>query len=988
MFRKKATKPSLQQHELLNSIVSLYLYMAKNARFQGQEIVFIDKLLRSMFGSAIPLDQIESARRSKVSIREAANYLNSSLKTADRIKIILNLISLAYHERSKIHVLGSVEIVELADLLRLDVNSLDDVYKLFEGSSDLIRLPEGISTPAFLQNSMRWGMDKADIQLSEADLHFVMIENLVLIHNASSNKCYIHRKNRGGALPSEGYQRMYADSILSVGEWQFSYAEIWNIYRNKQQIKDLESYLQKRISHDATNLEISEYYIDMDFASPTINTEKSAASILRIAKDEGWKIQNLSNSEYRLNSQPLHGETPFSQNNDILNIAGKNYIVNRHWELVEIPMQISEFTARDLWYYFKGGNAGLKGISFTLKQGSLMAIMGSSGAGKTTLLQLLLGELVPYHSKITIDGLDLLENYSFFQPIMGYVPQDDLLFANLTVYENLLFKLQLSAQKRSQTLDVEGRIENLLKSVGLYDQRNMIVGDVMNKKLSGGQRRRLNIALELVMNPAILILDEPTSGLSTKDSENIIQFLAELRDQGKIILSTIHQPNATIFDQFDSVLLMDKGGVQVYFGSSRDVFGYFADELQQAGSVNLKLKRELKMPEYFFDLIEYSDAMGNRLFPPDYWADKYRDFSFIKAISRDLESPISENQEAPKVKAHFELRKLMLLIKRNFINKSRSKLNLMITLFVAPFLALVTGFVLRGTPEGIPYSYYENLNSLLFDFIAVIIFIFIGLANSIDDILSEKRIIMRELKLGISPFCQLFAKQLVLFVMTGIQVLLFYFVASLVLDLRGFFYPKMSFLLLSGITGYSLGLLFSSFIKDRAAIINILPLVIIPQIMFSGAVIKFADMNPAMRIIRHSEVPEICQLIPSRWLFEGMVVGSARLNSYERQKAVYLAKMKNAKTLSLDEYMALVDGFESYEQAHPEGQYQNKLCSTAVRLAQGKSQTEDRNIFLSYQMKVRDIEMDTVKVDGVAALIIILLAGVGTWLKLRFGYRR
>ncbi|MCB5254407.1 MAG: ATP-binding cassette domain-containing protein [Candidatus Cloacimonetes bacterium] len=991
MFRRKPEKPSLQNHELLNSIVSLYLYMDKNARFQGREIVFIDRLLRSMFGSAIPLDQIESARRSKVSVREAANCLNSSLKTADRIKIILNLISLAYHERDRIHVLGSVEIVELADLLRLDVNSLDDVYNLFEGCTDLILLPEGIGTPDLLQNSMHWGLDKADIRLDEADLHFVMIENLVLIHNAGPNKCYILSKTQERALPEEGYLRMHSDSILTVGKWQFSYNEIWNIYRNKQQIKELESYLQKRISDSAADLEPTEYYIDISLTGPTIHTMQSAASILRIAKDDGWKIQSLSNTIFRLNSQPLSDDTPFLQNNDILNIAGKNYIVNRHWEMVEIPLQISEFTATDLWYYFKEGNAALKGISFTLQQGNMMAIMGSSGTGKTTLLQLLLGELVPYRSKITIDGLDLLENYSFFQPIMAYVPQDDLLFANLTVYENLLYKLKLSSQKALQNHDVERRIENLLKSVGLYEQRNMIVGDVMNKKLSGGQRRRLNIALELVMNPAILILDEPTSGLSTKDSENSIQFLAELRDQGKIILSTIHQPNATIFDQFDSVLLMDKGGVQVYFGNSREVFDYFAQELKQVSSADLQLKRKLKMPEYFFDLIEYSDATGGRAFPPDYWADKYRDFSFIEAICRDLESPPAEKQKVLQSKSRFEFRKLMLLIKRNFLNKSRSKLNLLMTLFVAPFLALVTAFVLRGTPQGSPYSYYENLNSMLFDFIAVIIFIFIGLANSIDDILSEKRIITRELKLGLSPFSQLFSKQSVLFVMTCIQVLLFYAVAALVLDMRGFSYPKMLFSLLSGISGYSMGLLFSSFIKDRSAVINILPLVIIPQIMFSGAVIKFADMNPAMRIISRSEIPEFCQLVPSRWLFEGLVVSSARLNAYERHKAAYQTKMKTAtqdRNLTVDKYMAMVDEFERYEESHPERQYQNKLGSTAVRLAHGKSLSEDRNIFLSYQMKVGNVTMDTVTVDVVAILIFIVLAGAGTWLKLRYGYRR
>ncbi|HNQ43468.1 MAG TPA: ABC transporter permease, partial [Candidatus Cloacimonadota bacterium] len=570
---------------------------------------------------------------------------------------------------------------------------------------------------------------------------------------------------------------------------------------------------------------------------------------------------------------------------------------------------------------------------------------------------------------------------------------DDLLFPNLTVYENLYYKLKLCLPKLTDSHEINKRIENLLNSVGLYEQRNMIVGDVMNKRLSGGQRRRLNIALELVMGPVIIILDEPTSGLSSKDSENIVDFLNLLKEQGKIIITSIHQPNAVIFKRFDKVLLMDRGGVQVFFSPVESAFQYFNQELRQCHNEELMLKQKLKMPELFFDLLEYADTSDKRLYSPDYWEEKYRNHSFRNVFEQDASTSdsITAKPVGKKQQKSMKLRNLLLLLHRNFKNKLRSKLNLLMTLFVSPFLALAVAFVLRGTPEGIPYSFYQNQNSLLFDFISVIIFIFIGLANSIDDILGEKRIIIREQKLGVNSLCQLTAKHLVLFTMTLVQVLLYYFIAELVLSMRGYLAPKGLFYLLSGMAGYSMGLFFSAMIKDRAAIINILPLVIIPQIMFSGAVIQFAEMNKALKLNPNSEIPEFCQIIPSRWLYEGMVIGSARINSYALAKQRYLANTKNAvldPNISVEEYMKIVDGFAAYEATHLPDKYLNHLTDTTVGLAHGRFVNQPRNIFLSHKMMLsKNKEISTLYLDIIISAIFILGFYLLSLIKLKYWYR-
>ncbi len=987
---------------ILSSVVSIYLYMARTSRMSGDEIIFIDKILRSMFGNDLPLYQIEQARQDVLRIREAAYKLNEHLNEADRIKLMLNLISLAYHERSKIHVMGSVEIVELADLLRLDVSILDRIYDLFEGFSDRIALSglDGFDSHSLLCNSMFWGNGGYQFRENPQGLkiHFIMIENLLLISSKGTNHPELVRNDDFVVLDGEYFYRIKPDESLRLrlGDttWIAQYDDLWRVFRTRNSNLKLDNLLAQESEETANPPLINEHYLNLGIQGITISEKLNDKTLLHFYRDGSkWMLESVSNKTIFHNRVKLTGSALFKPNSDTLGLDGKTFIVNRHWELIEIPLIVDKLVVNDIYHTFKEGNTALKGLSLSLNQGEMLAIMGPSGSGKTTLLQVLLGEITPKRADIRIDNQDFLANFSFYQQYIGYVPQDDLLFPNLTVYENLYYKLKLCLPQLKDPSEINKRIENLLNSVGLYEQRNMIVGDVMNKRLSGGQRRRLNIALELVMGPVIIILDEPTSGLSSKDSENIVDFLSMLKAQGKIIITSIHQPNAAVFKRFDKVLLMERGGVEVFFGTVEAAFSYFDQELALCQSDELNLKQKLKMPELFFDLLEYTDPNDKRLYNQDYWEEKYRNFSFKTVFQYGREHSL-ETLALPminKQKKKINPGNLILLLSRNFKNKLRSKLNLLMTLFVSPFLALAVAFVLRGTPEGVPYSFYQNQNSLLFDFISVIIFVFIGLANSIDDVLSEKRIIVREQKLNVSPLFQLTAKHLVLIVMTVMQVLLYYYISELVLSMRGFLLPKGLFYLLSGMAGYSMGIFFSAMIKDRAAIINILPLVIIPQIMFSGAVIQFAEMNSALRIKPDSEIPEFCQIIPSRWLYEGIVIGSSRLNSYAMTKQKYLNDTRKAilnPNISADEYMKIVDSFAEYEVSHPPERYKNSLTDTSVSLAHGRFVNQPRNIFLSHRMMLgQRKEISTLILDIGIAILMVLVFYLAALLKLRYWYR-
>jgi len=396
------------------------------------------------------------------------------------------------------------------------------------------------------------------------------------------------------------------------------------------------------------------------------------------------------------------------------------------------------------------------------------------------------------------------------------------------------------------------------------------------------------------------------------------------------------------------------------------------------------------MPDYFYDLIETPDRTGNRRFPPDYWERKYRNHRFRLAMDtqnqcNNLTDPQQEAQNARKIR-HHGWHNTLLLILRNFLNKSRSKMNLVMTLLVAPLLSVVTAFVLRGVPEGKDYSFFANQNSLLFGFISIIIFIFIGLANSIDDLLSEKRSIIREMKLNISAFSELVSKHTVLLAMTLVQVLLYYFLSAWILGLRGYFIPQSIFLLLSGMTGYGLGLFFSSLIKDRSAIINILPLVIIPQIMFSGAVIEFSKMNDGLKFNQASEIPEFCHLIQSRWLFEGWVIASARDNYLERENDRFVAETKDTD-LGYETYMKLVDSHNAFLEKHPEANYSNEALGAMVKIAHGDYLNKGRNSFLSCRVSLFGKELQTIYLDFGMALLMILVSSLATWLRLRYRFR-
>ncbi len=200
-----------------------------------------------------------------------------------------------------------------------------------------------------------------------------------------------------------------------------------------------------------------------------------------------------------------------------------------------------KLTAHELQFNFKNSENGIKAFNFQGRSGQLIGVMGGSGVGKSTFLNILNGTLKPDSGKVLINGIDLYKNNDKLKGIIGFIPQDDFLVEELTVFENLYFNARFcfGGLPKNEILVI---VDNLLKNLDLFEIHDLKVGTSLNKFISGGQRKRLNIGLELLREPYILFVDEPTSGLSSNDSEKIIDLLKQQTHKGKLVIINIHQP--------------------------------------------------------------------------------------------------------------------------------------------------------------------------------------------------------------------------------------------------------------------------------------------------------------------------------------------------------------------------------------------------------------------------------------------------------------
>ena len=546
------------------------------------------------------------------------------------------------------------------------------------------------------------------------------------------------------------------------------------------------------------------------------------------------------------------------------------------YDQTQSEVKAVEFCGRDINFRFPNSDNGMHDLSFTLRNGELLAIMGGSGTGKTTLLSLLNGSLKPQEGTITINGHSITEPEA--KSLIGFVPQDDLLIEELTVYQNLWFTAKFCFEGMSDE-ELDKRVMKTLKDLGLDATKDLKVGSAINKYISGGQRKRLNIALELIREPAVLFLDEPTSGLSSADTEKVINLLKEQTLKGKLIVVNIHQPSSDVYKLFDRLWLLDKGGYPVFDGNPIDAITYFKEAANYAdaetsacptcGNVNPEIVLNIIDEKALNNIGEVSDE---RKMTPQEWHELY-----LKN-RKEMNTPVVSDVPASDQKKPNKLKQLSIFLQRNFKTKITNVQYLCITLLEAPLLALICSFLTRyAPPEG--YSVMDNKNLVSYFFMSVIVATFIGMSGSAEEIIKDRALLKRERFLNLSYGSYIWSKIIFLAGVSLLQTLLFILIGNTIMGIHGLTMEWWIILFVTALLSNLTGLILSQCLNSVVAIYISIPLLLIPQILLCGLVVSFSDLTPKSTT---GNVPAIGNIIPSRWAYEALAVTSFTDNAYEK----------------------------------------------------------------------------------------------------------
>jgi len=565
----------------------------------------------------------------------------------------------------------------------------------------------------------------------------------------------------------------------------------------------------------------------------------------------------------------------------------------------EIKTTKLSFNAHIDEFRFPNGALGLRDVHISEGPGKLIGIMGASGAGKTTLLNVLAGIEQPSKGYIKINGFDINTEKDRIHGVIGYVSQDDLLIEELTVYENLYYNAKLCFSNLSEE-DLHERVIDVLESLGLDQRKDLRVGSVLDKTISGGQRKRLNIALELIREPSVMFVDEPTSGLSSRDSENVIDLLKELSLKGKLIFVVIHQPSSDIYKMFDKMYIMDTGGFPVFYGNPVHAVTYFKEETNQVDSQRGQCETCGNVnPEQIFNIIEakvvdeYGQLTNKRKREPQQWHESFQEKFTIEKVE-DI------NEEPPhSLRIPNKLKQSVIFTTRDLLSKISNRQYLLINLLEAPLLAVILAFIIRykSSPYGDEYLFRFNDNIPAFMLMSIIVALFMGLTVSAEEIIRDRKILKRESFLNLSWNSYLMSKVLILFLMSAIQTISFVLIGHLILEIQGMTFAFWAVLFTCSCLANVLGLNISSAFNSAVTVYVMIPLLLIPQMILSGLLFSFDKLNDL--ISTKGEVPIVADLMASRWAYEAMAVYQFKYNDFQEpyfnlQKAEAEADFKNA----------------------------------------------------------------------------------------------
>jgi len=616
---------------------------------------------------------------------------------------------------------------------------------------------------------------------------------------------------------------------------------------------------------------------------------KGNISFLYIASTNTYILRYQGKEDLYLNGQIINSEQTyiFDHGSTIRGPGIKTIYFS------EVSSHISEYAsefkvnldATDVSFRFRNSENGIHNLNFHGESGKLIGILGGSGVGKSTTLSILSGTLKPQSGQVLINGYNLYDEAEKknLKGVIGFVPQDDLLIEDLTVYQNIYYNAKMCLNNLTEDQIVE-TVNRTLIDFDLEEIRDLKVGNPLKKVISGGQRKRINIALELLREPTILFVDEPTSGLSSVDSEVVMNLLKEQTHKGKLVIINIHQPASQTYKMFDKVMIIDKGGYQIFIGNPTEAIIYFKkmtkhanpDEDQCVKCGNVDTDQILQIVE-----AKVVDERGRptriRKVTPVEWADKFKALHLSNVPETSTEKQVlpENNFSIPGL-----LKQSKIFFTRDLLSKLADKQYILISLFGPPFLAFLLAYFTRYTSDT-TYRFIENDNITPYLFMCVITSLFFGLMVSSEEIVKDRKILKRESFLNLSWFSYLNSKIMILFILSGIQTFAFVLIGNLILGIRGMTFTYWLVLFSTSCFANVLGLNISSAFNSVITIYIIIPFFIIPQLLFSGVLVRFEKLHLTSYSSREY-VPVIGDLMTARWSFEALAVTQFKDNDYEK----------------------------------------------------------------------------------------------------------
>ena len=546
---------------------------------------------------------------------------------------------------------------------------------------------------------------------------------------------------------------------------------------------------------------------DCDIILDSETVSRYHASV-RILKDGTYSIKDLgSRNGTFINGKKVKGITKIS-------LTDKIYIGRHQLSLRGEAKDLSEelaITAIGIEKTYSNGVKALKRMDLSVPSKSLLAVMGPSGCGKSTLLKALNGDTPATRGKVLLFGQELLSNYDYLKTQIGYVPQDDIVHQQLTVEECMYYTSKIRLDKPSDK-KIDTKINQILKDLNISHIKHNLISEI-----SGGQRKRVSIAVELLTDPLILFLDEPTSPLDPQTVEDFLGILKKLSERGTTVVMVTHKPED--LEYMDEVIFMAEGGSITYYGDSKKYKQYFNVETAVAVFTQI------------------SGVTASQ------WIKKYLNpRPLTQTTSQDFN--VKSNSNTSLFLQYY------WLTMRYFRIKTNDKINSAIMLLQAPIIAILICLIFDEISSGVL-------------FMIAISSIWLGTQNAAREIVSEKAIYKRERMFNLDIFPYLLSKITVLTFFTIIQSFLFICILSIGYGnnivsvnnaIDAFFW--MSFI---SVAATFLGLLLSASVNTTEKAMTIVPLILIPQIMLAGLITKVT--SPFVEFLSY--------LTLSRWGVEG-----------------------------------------------------------------------------------------------------------------------